>query len=215
VTLTLNPRFVEGFNIDVVAARVEKIRTKIDAMKKRPSKMSRLTLVKCLESFNKSEILDEKNQWYCGHCKEFVCAEKTLEIWSVPTVLIIQLKRFVNNGSRGSKLGDNVDYPDVLDMKPHVVGPAAGELNYRLFAVSEHNGSLAGGHYTAHAIVRENAQSNAEWYDFNDSSCRVSSAASAHNAQAYLLFYERLNEAQASRPVPGSNVSRGDSEKEE
>jgi ubiquitin carboxyl-terminal hydrolase 4/11/15 len=211
VAFTVNPKFVEGFNIDAVAARVDEMRTKIGAMKKCPSKVSGITLVKCLESFNKSETLDGKNKWYCGHCKEFVCAEKTLEIWCVPTVLIVQLKRFVNSGYNRGRLDDNVDYPDVLGMRPYVVGPVDGKLKYRLFAVSEHSGSLAGGHYTAHAIVRENEQNDGEWYDFNDSSCRVASAASAHSVRAYLLFYEMIDEAQASQLIPKQNTSQGDS----
>ena len=28
-----------------------------------------------------SDVLDEDNQWFCPHCREFVCAEKKLDIW--------------------------------------------------------------------------------------------------------------------------------------
>ena len=39
-------------------------------------------------------MLDENNMWYCNKCKEHVQANKTLEIYRAPPILIINLKRF-------------------------------------------------------------------------------------------------------------------------
>jgi ubiquitin carboxyl-terminal hydrolase 4/11/15 len=152
--------------------------------------------------FNQKEVLDENNKWYCGHCKDFVCATKALEIWSVPDILVIQLKRFLGSGYYSSKLDANVNYPDILEMQEYVTGPERNQnLQYELYAVSEHSGSLAGGHYTAHAIVREPGKKTGEWCDFNDSCCHQASALDAHNARAYLLFYQRKGADEAAAPT--------------
>ena len=41
-----------------------------------------------------SETLDEKNTWYCSACKDHVMATKTLQVWTLPEVLVVHLKRF-------------------------------------------------------------------------------------------------------------------------
>ena len=64
---------------------------------------------------------------------------------------------------------------------------------YDLFAVSNHYGSLNGGHYTAYA---KNVDGN--WYDFNDSSVSNSSPSDLVSGASYLLFYRRREDT----PVP-------------
>jgi ubiquitin carboxyl-terminal hydrolase 4/11 len=56
----------------------------------------------CLYEFKQLETLDEDNMWYCNKCKEHVQATKTLEIFKVPKVLIITLKRFKQSKSKYS-----------------------------------------------------------------------------------------------------------------
>lgn len=97
--------------------------------------------------------------WYCSKCKEHVQATKTLEIFKVPRVLIISLKRFKTSKSKyggfgsGQKLDTHVDFPlEGLDLAPFVLSKnqkANGPLIYDLFAVSNHYGSVGFGHYTA------------------------------------------------------------------
>lgn len=59
-----------------------------------------ITLYDCLEEFKNSEILDEDNKWYCNKCKEHVQATKSLQIYNVPPVLVISLKRFKTGKQR-------------------------------------------------------------------------------------------------------------------
>ncbi|GLE08596.1 hypothetical protein PINS_up019881 [Pythium insidiosum] len=47
-----------------------------------------------LANFTKPETLDQANLWYCSRCKEHRQARKTMEIWKLPDVLIVSLKRF-------------------------------------------------------------------------------------------------------------------------
>ena len=59
---------------------------------------------------------------------------------------------------------------------------------YDLYAVSNHYGSLAFGHYTAYC---KNAKTN-KWYDFNDSSVSaLDDGDSVCTGAAYVLYYKR------------------------
>jgi hypothetical protein len=53
------------------------------------------SLEQCFLALTQLEKLDEENQWFCPNCREFVCAEKTMRIWSIPECLIIHLKDFL------------------------------------------------------------------------------------------------------------------------
>lgn len=137
---------------------------------KEETKDGLVTLKDCFEEFKKSEMLDENNKWYCGKCKEHVQATKALELYRVPPLLVISLKRFKASKSRysgmyggsggGGKLSTLVDFPIVgLDLAPYVLSSSesGAPLIYDLFGVSNHYGSLGGGHYTAYAMNwREN-----------------------------------------------------------
>lgn len=58
-----------------------------------------INLAYCLESFTKEERLGENEKYYCPKCKTHQLASKKLEIYRLPPVLIVHLKRFqfVNN----------------------------------------------------------------------------------------------------------------------
>ena len=53
-----------------------------------------LNLDACFRKFTNTEVLDEDNKWYCNKCKEHVKATKTMQIWKVPDILVLHLKRF-------------------------------------------------------------------------------------------------------------------------
>jgi ubiquitin carboxyl-terminal hydrolase 4/11/15 len=153
---------------------------------------SEMTLQQCFEFYACPEVLDEQNKWFCPHCRVFVQAEKTMNVWSVPPQLIVHLKRFTSR----EKIDTFVDFPVELDMEPYVVGPQRGvaNLKYRLYGVSEHMGGMCGGHYTAHAFVREPGKSDGEWCSFDDSRASEATESRAKTRSAYVLFYERINE---------------------
>lgn len=68
------------------------------------------------------------------------------------------------------------------------------KLLYRLYAISNHYGSVGFGHYTAFALhPKDNS-----WYCFDDSSVNMVSEDQIVTAAAYILFYERIeNEDQS------------------
>jgi ubiquitin carboxyl-terminal hydrolase 4/11/15 len=186
VALELNPTFstpATGFSILSLIRHHRRPATQFTA---RPDPAQSHSLDRFFAFFSAPEVLDEANEWFCPRCRTFVCAEKTTQIWAVPRCLIVHLKRFTSQ----RKLDDEVDYPDVLDMAPYVCGPQRnGRLKYRLYAVSEHVGSLGGGHYTASARVGD------DWYSFDDTCTRKISHQQAHSRSAYILFYERIGAA--------------------
>jgi ubiquitin carboxyl-terminal hydrolase 4/11/15 len=154
-----------------------------------------ITLDACFDETSKSEVLSEENKWYCNRCKETRRARKQLQIWTLPDILIVHLKRFSNRTMRG-KIDVMVDYPiEGLDLNDKVGLKEDGkDYTYDLFAVDNHSGSLGGGHYTAFAKNFEDG----EWYDYNDSMChKIHSVDRLKTSQAYLLFYRR----RSSKPL--------------
>lgn len=59
--------------------------------------------------FHKKELLD--HQMHCSQCKENQMHFKRLEIFRLPPVLVIQLKRFKQAGNHWRKLTSLVDFP--------------------------------------------------------------------------------------------------------
>jgi ubiquitin C-terminal hydrolase len=160
-----------------------------------PASGRAVSLQECFEFFSMSDVLDEHNQWFCPRCRTHVCAEKTMQVWSVPECLILHLKRFTAT----KKIESLIDFPAVLDMGPHVVGPQRGEkLEYALYAVSEHMGGLHGGHYTAHALLQR-ADRPGKWYSFNDSGVFASREEGPHSSNAYVFFYQRIHEPRVAK----------------
>ncbi len=52
------------------------------------------TITDCLELYLEQENMVGANQWYCGKCTEHVDATKKTDLWILPPILIIHLKRF-------------------------------------------------------------------------------------------------------------------------
>ena len=148
-----------------------------------------VTLDDCLKLFMERDQLGEEDQWYCPQCKEFKQAFRKMEVWKAPPLLVVNIKRFsFRNKYYRDKLETVVNFPiEGLDMGKYVLSKKDGEeLIYDLYAVSNHFGSLGGGHYTAYA---KNSELN-EWYNFNDSSVsKVTNLSEIVSSAAYTLFY--------------------------
>eukprot|EP01087_Luapelamoeba_hula_P007900 TRINITY_DN1943_c0_g1_i3.p1 TRINITY_DN1943_c0_g1~~TRINITY_DN1943_c0_g1_i3.p1 ORF type:complete len:1256 (+),score=322.20 TRINITY_DN1943_c0_g1_i3:123-3890(+) len=148
-----------------------------------------VTLQDCIELFTQVEKLGPDDPWYCSKCQEFQQATKKFDLWRLPNILVVHLKRFsYKNRYWREKLETYVDYPeDNLDLGPYILNSGEEAPVYELYAVSNHYGSLGGGHYTAYAKNHRNSK----WYSFDDSS--VTEANKIHTSAAYVLFYRRKN----------------------
>ena len=70
--------------------------------------------------------------------------------------------------------------------------PVEANANYELYAVSNHFGSMAGGHYTAACRVAL-PDGREQWYNFNDTAVAKLSTSGVVTACAYILFYVRAD----------------------
>uniref|UniRef100_A0AAX7VRH5 Ubiquitin carboxyl-terminal hydrolase n=1 Tax=Astatotilapia calliptera TaxID=8154 RepID=A0AAX7VRH5_ASTCA len=150
---------------------------------------SKCSLQDCLRLFSKEEKLTDNNKVFCRHCKAHRDSTKKLEIWKVPPILLVHLKRFSYEGRWKQKLQTSVDFPlDSLDLAQYVIGPKQSLKRYNLYGVSNHYGGLDGGHYTAYC---KNAAKQ-RWYKFDDHEVSDISTSSVKSSAAYILFYSTL-----------------------
>ncbi|EDL44064.1 ubiquitin carboxyl-terminal hydrolase 2, putative [Plasmodium vivax] len=152
----------------------------------------------CLKLFSEEEHLDENNTWYCGNCKLHVQAYKKLDLFRMPIILILHLKRF-NNTNRWlrTKIDSYVYYPhkenEYLNMTPYILEDGLKHMMqmdphysplYELIGVNCHTGGLCGGHYFAYVKL------NGQWYNFNDTFVTTIDESQVNTKNAYLLFYQ-------------------------
>mmetsp|Transcript_54873 Transcript_54873/g.59483 ORF Transcript_54873/g.59483 Transcript_54873/m.59483 type:complete len:644 (+) Transcript_54873:95-2026(+) len=155
----------------------------------------------CIDLYLKEENLKGADQYYCEKCKDHVDGTKKQDLWMLPPVLIVHLKRFRYNdyGKVGSKNDASIEYPVTeWDLKSRVKSSRGVYPKYDLYAVSNHMGGLGGGHYTAHTLNRFDDT----WYEFNDRAYR-SVDESVHKGlfkSSYVLFYNR-SEGDTSMPL--------------
>ncbi|KAH9616498.1 hypothetical protein KSS87_021657 [Heliosperma pusillum] len=152
-----------------------------------------VSLYKCLEGFLKEEPLGPEDMWYCPSCKQHQQASKKLDLWRLPEILVVHLKRFSYSRFLKNKLETFVDFPiDKLDLAGFLAHKNSQHLDcYRLFAVSNHYGGLGGGHYTA--LVYHGSR----WYEFNDSLVEPIREGDVKTSAAYVLFYRRISDTHA------------------
>uniref|UniRef100_A0A8C5HZ73 Ubiquitin carboxyl-terminal hydrolase n=1 Tax=Gouania willdenowi TaxID=441366 RepID=A0A8C5HZ73_GOUWI len=140
---------------------------KHESMEYKPQKKAFFKLNDCIELFTTKEKLGAEDPWYCPNCKQHQQATKKLDLWSLPPVLVVHLKRFSYSRYMRDKLDSLVDFPlRDLDMSEFLINPNAGPCLYDLIAVSNHYGGMGGGHYTAYAKNKDDGK----WYNFDDSS---------------------------------------------
>ncbi|PIK48608.1 putative ubiquitin carboxyl-terminal hydrolase 19 [Apostichopus japonicus] len=176
------------------------------------------TLEQCLQLFTETETLAPEEAWYCPKCKEHREASKQLSLWRLPSVLIIQLKRFsFKNFIWRDKIDKMVEFPmRGLDLSEF--SQVKGELPvYDLFGVINHHGGILGGHYTAFAklISKENiAQNELDWRLFDDSHVTRTREDNVVSRSAYLLFYRQRKPYMpyVSRPAPLMGPKQGSEE---
>ncbi|KAM4737720.1 ubiquitin carboxyl-terminal hydrolase 11 [Anableps anableps] len=157
-----------------------------------PQQQTTVQLQQCIELFTTVETLEEENPWYCPVCKKHQLATKKLDLWSLPEVLIIHLKRFSYTKFTREKLDTIVDFPlRDLDFSGFLlrkdVSTEEPPSRYDLIAVSNHYGGLRDGHYTSYAQNKDSGQ----WYYFDDSKVTYASEDQIVTNAAYVLFYHR------------------------
>ncbi|GAA5806256.1 hypothetical protein HPULCUR_011787 [Helicostylum pulchrum] len=158
-------------------------------------RITSMTLNQCLDYFVKEEVLDKEDAWKCPQCNKKRKALKQLTLTKLPDILLIHLKRFSIDGLFRNKLDTMVKCPirslDLSGYVPMSITPSPPQdrpsFIYDLYAVSNHYGSLTGGHYTA--CVRDGYTD--KWNYFNDSRYSLCDENKVVTKAAYNLFYVR------------------------
>uniref|UniRef100_A0A8C9YFF6 Ubiquitin carboxyl-terminal hydrolase n=1 Tax=Sander lucioperca TaxID=283035 RepID=A0A8C9YFF6_SANLU len=207
--LKLNPHSTVAIDWDTESKKLCYDEQEAEAYEKHESmlqpqkKKATVALRECIELFTTMETLGEHDPWYCPTCKKHQQATKKFDLWSLPRVLVVHLKRFSYNRCWRDKLDTVVDFPiRDLNMSEFVCDPKAGPYIYDLVAVSNHYGGMGGGHYTGYGKNKVDGK----WYYFDDSSVSSASEDQIVTKAAYVLFYQRRDEEAPSKPQPSASL---------
>lgn len=176
-----------------------------------------ISLAKCMDAFLKSEEISLEDHWICSRCGVAREGRRKSDIWRLPDLVMIQLKRFqfFENQHR-QKVRALVDFPlDGLDFSKWMGSPQnhdpAGATSspdnvYDLYAVANHIGHLTRGHYTASCRYDRSFVESANvfrgshdpevhfrdmWCRFDDDKVGEIPANDVVTDAAYVLFYKR------------------------
>ena len=143
------------------------------------------SLLDCFDLYVEGEKLEGENAWYNEATNEKQSVYKKIIYWSLPEILIIDIKRFNNKNNKNQML---ITFPlENLDLSKYVIGYKRESYIYDLYGICNHSGSVSGGHYTSFV---KNA--NGKWYHFNDTSVvEVVNQGYLISPKAYCLFYRK------------------------
>uniref|UniRef100_A0A8C4PMD2 Ubiquitin carboxyl-terminal hydrolase 4 n=1 Tax=Equus asinus asinus TaxID=83772 RepID=A0A8C4PMD2_EQUAS len=119
----------------------------VSMLQPQKKKKMAVALRDCIELFTTMETLGEHDPWYCPNCKKHQQATKKFDLWSLPKILVVHLKRFSYNRYWRDKLDTVVEFPvRGLNMSEFVCDLSARPYVYDLIAVSNHYGAMGVGH---------------------------------------------------------------------
>ena len=146
---------------------------------------NKCSIYDCFDLYTQSESLSGDNAWFNEQTNKNEDVMKCIKFWSLPTVLIVDFKRF-NNFNQ--KLNGIIDTPLIgLDLCKYVIGYNKEQYIYELFGICNHSGGSQGGHYTAYI-----KNSNQKWYHFNDTDVKeIQNNENIISQKAYCLFYRK------------------------
>ncbi|CAJ1416321.1 unnamed protein product [Effrenium voratum] len=150
----------------------------------------------CVDAFAEAEEMkvENGNGVKCDKCKVAVDAQKKIDIWREPDVLVLHIKRFHFSGEHFEKISTPVQVPlKDLDVRAWVVGPTGGAgTAYDLYGIACHRGGMSGGHYTSYCMNEGGKEP--QWLKFNDDSVStvdIQKELPEISKQCYVLFYRK------------------------
>lgn len=136
-------------------------------------------LIELLDHYTNDETID----WKCKCCNSRG-ADRKVQIWSLPKILILHFVRF----KQGKKDSSLIQFDEKLDMTKYI-HPCSKYIKFNdactnsfsLKGVINHSGGVGGGHYTSQCM-------DTEWATYNDSHVKM---ASLEMGSAYVIIYEQ------------------------
>jgi len=146
------------------------------------------SLIDCFDLYVEYELMDGDNSIQIEGSNEKVSAKKSISFWSLPNILVIDIKRFNTSTTTMKKNQIMIDFPlENLDLSKYIIGYDKPSYIYDLYGVCNHSGSLLGGHYTAFVKNMNN-----KWYHYNDTTVsEVKIEEQIKTPKAYCFFYRK------------------------
>ncbi|OSD01095.1 cysteine proteinase [Trametes coccinea BRFM310] len=173
----------------------------------------------CLRQFSASEMLCQKNKFFCDSCCDLQEAEKRMKIKKLPNVLALHLKRFKYQEDVGKyiKLAYRVAFPLELRLFNTVDDAEDPDRLYELFAIVVHIGT---GPYHGHYVTIIKARGS--WMLFDDDTVTTIKESDipkyygdSNSGSAYVLYYQAVDldltalGLKPATPPPGSSTDIG------
>jgi ubiquitin C-terminal hydrolase len=148
------------------------------------------TLFDCFSHYCAGEVMEGDNAWFNETTGKYQNVKRGMMYWSLPNIMIIDLKRVQYTEKGPVKISIPVEIPlRDLDLSSFVNGYKRESYIYELYAVCNHHGNFSkNGHYTATICGANNI-----WYMFNDENVKqveMKTDAITSNLP-YCLFYRK------------------------
>ncbi|KAI0962643.1 hypothetical protein AcV7_001441 [Taiwanofungus camphoratus] len=151
----------------------------------------------CLRQFSASEMLCQKNKFFCDSCCDLQEAEKRMKIKKLPNILALHLKRFKYQEDVGKyiKLAYRVAFPLELRLFNTVDDAENPDRLYELFGIVVHIGS--GPHHGHYVTI---IKARGTWLLFDDDNVDTMKESDipkyfgdSPNGAAYVLYYQAVD----------------------
>ena len=142
----------------------------------------------CVNMFLAPVFLSGDDSIYCHVCESKQPAVVSHNLSSIGKYLILQTKRFVNEGSFFSK------HLQKIVCTPNLSVPVLGDNDHisneklKLLGTINHSGSLERGHYTSFVKF----PNGSSWFHCNDAAVLSANEESINNDTSYIYFYEKI-----------------------
>jgi len=142
-------------------------------------------LDECFDLYVESEILEGENMVLNEKTNKKETMKKKIVFWSLPNILVIDIKRFNHQNKKNQIL---IDFPiNNLNLSKYVIGYNKTNNIYDLYGISNHSGSSLGGHYSSFIKT-----ANDKWYHFNDTNVtEILQLDKLITPKAYCFFYRK------------------------
>ena len=150
-----------------------------------------VTLMDCFDLNCEKEFLHGENAWFNENLGIKQNVHKRLVYWSLPDVMILDIKRFEFDETTFSYVKNQtaIRIPvENVDFSKYVEGYNKESYIYDLYGICNHHGDENFGHYTSTVKT-----ANSKWYNFNDTMVKELAfpLQTVVTAQAYCMFLRK------------------------
>jgi ubiquitin C-terminal hydrolase len=156
-----------------------------------PLKQDHISLMDCFDLNCESELMEGDNAWFNESLGKKQNVYKRLVYWSLPEIMVIDIKRFEYNYNADSfvKNQSNIKIPiENVSFSKYVEGYNKDSYVYDLYGICNHHGDENFGHYTSTIKTADS-----RWFNFNDSTVKEIQIKGSEiiGNTPYCLFYRK------------------------